>query len=202
VLPPEENLSLGPGRFAAEGHDDEAFVFIGHGFPQRTGLRWISRPNGSTASNRASRNLLGCPSRARPEDRPESHRSPAEGGRWLEFSSATARKIDRGSSHWPGPSRPRRSRVLGPEDSARLDLAHVLDRELAQASCVLVVWSTSSIDSPWVLEEAEFGKERGALVPVRLDPVAPPIGFRAIQAADLTHWNGSRDDPASSRCFQ
>jgi len=73
---------------------------------------------------------------------------------------------------------------------------HVLDRELAGAPCVLVVWSKNSINSEWVLEEAESGRERGALVPVRLDPVAPPIGFRALQAADLTHWTRSQDDPA------
>jgi len=72
---------------------------------------------------------------------------------------------------------------------------NVLDRELTNAGCVLVVWSKSSIASPWVLEEAELGKERDALIPVRFDAVSPPLGFRAVQSADLSKWSGSDRDP-------
>ncbi|MCO6434454.1 toll/interleukin-1 receptor domain-containing protein [Nitrosomonas nitrosa] len=59
---------------------------------------------------------------------------------------------------------------------------------LNDASCVIVIWSQHSIASSWVSEEAEIGKRRGNLVPVLLDSVEPPIGFRSIQAADLTAW--------------
>jgi hypothetical protein len=39
-----------------------------------------------------------------------------------------------------------------------------------------------------VIEEADDGKRRGVLVPVLLDSVDQPRGFREIQAADLTGW--------------
>jgi hypothetical protein len=31
------------------------------------------------------------------------------------------------------------------------------------------------------------------LFPVLIEPVKPSVGFRSIQAADLTDWDGSRD---------
>src|SRR5215212_596406 len=59
-----------------------------------------------------------------------------------------------------------------------------IGQALEQARCVVVAWSESSIQSDWVMEEAEEAKERGILVPVLLDAVRPPRGFRGIQAAD------------------
>jgi hypothetical protein len=43
----------------------------------------------------------------------------------------------------------------------------------------------------WVYEEATEGRRQGKLVPVMIEAVRPPAGFREIQAADLTHWDGS-----------
>ncbi|MBL4662397.1 MAG: toll/interleukin-1 receptor domain-containing protein [Flavobacteriaceae bacterium] len=59
---------------------------------------------------------------------------------------------------------------------------------LTDARCVLVVWSSHSIESRWVSEEADEGPKRGILVPVLLEAVEAPIGFRSIQAADLSDW--------------
>lgn len=59
---------------------------------------------------------------------------------------------------------------------------------LQQARCVVVAWSAYSLESQWVAEEADDGKMRQVLVPVSLDAVMPPRGFREIQAADLTGW--------------
>jgi hypothetical protein len=59
---------------------------------------------------------------------------------------------------------------------------------LQQARCVVVAWSTHSVESQWVVEEADDGRMRQVLVPVSLDAVLPPRGFREIQAADLTGW--------------
>jgi formylglycine-generating enzyme required for sulfatase activity len=67
---------------------------------------------------------------------------------------------------------------------------------LADSRCVMVVWTKSAIESDWVIEEADFGKKRGALIPTRLDAVDPPLGFGAIQAADLLDWKGSSESPA------
>jgi hypothetical protein len=61
----------------------------------------------------------------------------------------------------------------------------VIDKALEETRCVLVVWSNASVGSEWVLEEADDGRERGALIPIRLNNVKPPRGFRSIQGADL-----------------
>jgi Sel1 repeat len=61
---------------------------------------------------------------------------------------------------------------------------------------VVVAWSEHSIQSDWVIEEADEGKGRRVLVPVFLDAVSPPRGFRSIQAANLTNWSPERPSPA------
>src|SRR5918994_1276189 len=53
-----------------------------------------------------------------------------------------------------------------------------IGRALEEARCVVVAWSEHSIQSDWVIEEADEAKERGILVPVLLDAVLPPRGFR------------------------
>lgn len=62
------------------------------------------------------------------------------------------------------------------------------------ADCVVAVWSTLSVNAPWVKEEAGAGKQRGILVPALIHDVAPPLGFGLIQAADLRFWKGDRSD--------
>jgi len=61
---------------------------------------------------------------------------------------------------------------------------------LDAARCVLVAWSKASVESEWVREEAREGRERKALVPVLFEKVRPPFGFRGIQSADLSAWDG------------
>jgi formylglycine-generating enzyme required for sulfatase activity len=63
-----------------------------------------------------------------------------------------------------------------------------IGKALSDARCVIVAWSNHSINSEWVMEEANDAKGRRVLVPVLLDPVQPPLGFRGIQAADLLEW--------------
>jgi len=70
-----------------------------------------------------------------------------------------------------------------------------LGQELSDAGCVIVAWSRYSIASKWVIEEADEGQQRGVLVPVLLEAVEPPIGFRGIQAGDLTDWKPGRLSP-------
>jgi hypothetical protein len=64
-----------------------------------------------------------------------------------------------------------------------------IDAELKTAKCVLVAWSASSAVSDWVQEEAEDGKTRGVLLPVLIDDIPIPRGFRRIQTVDLSDWN-------------
>lgn len=70
---------------------------------------------------------------------------------------------------------------------------------LAQARCVLVAWSRHSVGSGFVAEEADAGGQRGVLLPVLIDPVLPPLGFRGVHAADLSDWRG---DPAAPAWLQ
>lgn len=69
----------------------------------------------------------------------------------------------------------------------------VLEHALEDMRCMVVLWSAKSIESEWVYEEASEGRRQGKLVPVMIEAVRPPAGFREIQAADLTGWDGSRD---------
>ena len=61
-----------------------------------------------------------------------------------------------------------------------------IERELAAAACVLVIWSPNSIESEWVYNEAQEGHDRGVLIPVSLDDTRPPLAFRRVQTAALT----------------
>jgi hypothetical protein len=58
-----------------------------------------------------------------------------------------------------------------------------------------VLWSRRSVESDWVKEEAEEGVRRGILIPVLIEDVEIPLGFRRKQAARLSEWSGDADDP-------
>lgn len=73
---------------------------------------------------------------------------------------------------------------------------NVIETALADARCVIVVWSSQSVTSNWVRDEAEEGQKRGILIPVLIDNVRPPMGFRSIQAAQLFDWDGITETPA------
>ena len=66
----------------------------------------------------------------------------------------------------------------------------VIETAINEMRCMVVLWSSRSIVSAWVAEEAEEGRARGKLVPVLIEQVLPPLGFRGIQAADLIKWDG------------
>jgi hypothetical protein len=78
---------------------------------------------------------------------------------------------------------------LTPGDTYR----DVIEREIAQADCIVVIWSKASVKSDWVRDEAEIGKARGILVPVLLEACTPPLGFAQLQAADLSSWRDNLD---------
>jgi formylglycine-generating enzyme required for sulfatase activity len=65
-----------------------------------------------------------------------------------------------------------------------------IQRELESSRCVVVVWSIDSVKSHWVREEAGTGREMNVLIPVRIDAVTLPLGFKLIQAVDLVGWTG------------
>lgn len=72
----------------------------------------------------------------------------------------------------------------------QIDAGTAFDREIENAidnaACVVVVWSTYSVEKEWVRDEANEGRERKCLVPVRIEDVKPPLAFRRIQTIDMS----------------
>lgn len=64
--------------------------------------------------------------------------------------------------------------------------SHVTESALETADVVLVVWTTTAINSHWVRDEATRGRDRGRLLSVSIDGTSPPLGFRQIQYIDLS----------------
>lgn len=57
-----------------------------------------------------------------------------------------------------------------------------IEREIAEARALLVLWSAASVESDWVRNEARTGKEENRLVATQIAPCQLPLEFRSIQA--------------------
>jgi TIR domain len=69
-----------------------------------------------------------------------------------------------------------------------------IDGVLAKASCVVVVWTKTSVERDWVRSEADGAMKRGVLIPVLLDADSKiPRPFTELEHIDLTRWTGRRD---------
>jgi formylglycine-generating enzyme required for sulfatase activity len=68
-----------------------------------------------------------------------------------------------------------------------------IGKALDEAKCVVVVWSKHSVESDWVMEEADEGRQRRILIPITIEDVVPPLGFRSIQHEDLSEWDGDAE---------
>jgi hypothetical protein len=77
----------------------------------------------------------------------------------------------------------------------------VIERELDQARCVIVLWSQHSLSSDWVQSEAAEALRRRSLVPVRIEDVRPPLEFRRLQTADLLDWRNGFNSPDFDACI-
>lgn len=67
-----------------------------------------------------------------------------------------------------------------------------IERAVDSADCMIVLWSSRSIESEWVRSEVEEGVRKNILIPAMIEPVMPPLAYRRRQAADLSDWNGER----------
>ncbi len=76
-----------------------------------------------------------------------------------------------------------------------------IETELAQARCVLVVWSEASVGphGDFVQDEAATAKALGRYLPVRVDPVEAPLGFRQTHIIGLEGWTGRRREAPYQR---
>jgi hypothetical protein len=80
------------------------------------------------------------------------------------------------------------------EIPAGADFRENLDVHLKSSGCIIVCWSKASVQSRWVIEEAEDGAARGILIPVLCEDAEIPRGFRSFQTIDLTEWDGHQTD--------
>ncbi len=65
-----------------------------------------------------------------------------------------------------------------------------IQTQIDAAHAVIVIWTPNSIESDFVVDEADEGQEQRKLVPVKIGDCRPPIGFRRHQHQDLTGWRG------------
>lgn len=69
----------------------------------------------------------------------------------------------------------------------------VIKQALTSAKCVVVVWSTRSVNSDWVKAEAEEARKRKVLLPIRIEDVELPLGFSRLQTQSLVGWEADAD---------
>lgn len=80
-----------------------------------------------------------------------------------------------------------------------VDYLPTIESALLGADCVIVLWSHESVESAWVRDEAESGRDRGRLVPVTLDGTIAPLGFQQLQLIDVRGWKGDPKAPEVQR---
>ncbi len=71
----------------------------------------------------------------------------------------------------------------------------VIETELDEAKCAIVVWSDHSVGSGWVSAEADEARNRNIMMPVLIDDASPPLVFRQLQTANLKDWNNDTSSP-------
>ncbi|MEZ6023765.1 MAG: toll/interleukin-1 receptor domain-containing protein [Hyphomonadaceae bacterium] len=69
-----------------------------------------------------------------------------------------------------------------------------IEREIAAAKAVVVLWTQRSVASEWVRTEADYAKEHGKMIPVKLEACSVPLAYRRTQTADLSGWDGNPAD--------
>lgn len=76
---------------------------------------------------------------------------------------------------------------------------HKGSRGVAQANCVIAVWSPHSVGDAWLTARAKTAAKRRKLVSVRLGGARPPRGLRSEQIIDLSEWPARGADRAINR---
>ena len=76
-----------------------------------------------------------------------------------------------------------------------MEYAEVIEHALDSSTCVVVLWSATSVASSWVKTEAAEALQRRILVPALIDDTKIPLEFRRLQAADLSQWHGEPSHP-------
>lgn len=66
-----------------------------------------------------------------------------------------------------------------------------IEEALKSAEAVVVLWSSASLDSAWVKDEAAEARDSERLVPISIGSAKPPLGFRQFHTIDLGSWDGN-----------
>ena len=71
----------------------------------------------------------------------------------------------------------------------------VIRAVIDECHVAVVLWSNRSVESDFVMDEAEYAKAQGKLCPVRIDNVDIPFGFGSLHTDDLTGWDSELFHP-------
>jgi len=77
----------------------------------------------------------------------------------------------------------------------------VIEEQITEARCLIVLWSVHSVASDWVKNEAREGKARGVLIPVLIEETRIPLEFRHVQTANLVGWDPTMLHPEFASCY-
>jgi hypothetical protein len=77
-----------------------------------------------------------------------------------------------------------------------VDLERRIERELDAAHCVVVLWSASSNRSKWVRKEARVARDSRKMLPILIEDMLPPTGFKRILGVKLLSWDGEEFEQA------
>lgn len=76
------------------------------------------------------------------------------------------------------------------------DFARQIEKELAAAKAVVVLWCSLSRESEWVRQEALYAKNREKTAPVFIEKIELPFGFQFDHTINLADWDGDPQSPA------
>jgi len=80
-----------------------------------------------------------------------------------------------------------------PKIRAGTYIDEAIQDKLNQARCVLVVWSSSAVNSTWVRQEAAWATKDNKVVSIRIeDNLELPVNFCLVHTRPMVGWNGAR----------
>jgi len=69
----------------------------------------------------------------------------------------------------------------------------VIEQSLQEATCVIVLWSSLSVTSDYVKDEASRALQLEKLIPVFIEEVELPFRFSRLHTASLIGWDGTEE---------
>ncbi len=69
-----------------------------------------------------------------------------------------------------------------------------ITESLEAADKVIVLWSEASVASMFVIDEAQYASKAGKLIPLTIDKLDPPIGFRQIHTLHVSDFRREIDE--------